>query len=125
MTFAEAVQACFSKYVTFSGRALRSEFWYFVLFIVVGGVATNIIDIVVLGAPSGGGPVTLLFSLATFLPHLAVSVRRLHDIGKSGWFLLLLLIPLIGIIILIVWFARRGDEGPNEYGPPQLFAPGR
>lgn len=125
MTFTEAVQSCFAKYVTFTGRALRSEFWYFVLFILLGGVVTNFIDIAILGTPEGGGPLTLIFSLGTFLPNIAVSVRRLHDIGKSGWFLLLVLIPLVGIILLIVWFARKGDERPNEYGPPQLSAPGR
>jgi len=121
MGFLEAVQSCFSKYVTFSGRALRSEFWFFTLFVVLGSLVAATLDAVLFGVRGeAGGPVSLIFGLGILLPNLAVSVRRLHDTGRSGWFILLGLIPLIGIIILLIWFCQRGEDGPNAYGPPQL-----
>ncbi|HVJ28697.1 MAG TPA: DUF805 domain-containing protein [Gammaproteobacteria bacterium] len=96
MTFAESVRTCFSKYVDFNGVATRSEFWWFILFLVIVGVVTNYIS------PTIGG----VFALATILPQLAVGARRLHETGRSGWWQLLMLIPLIGTIILIVFWAQ-------------------
>ena len=110
MSFTGAIQSCFRQYVGFAGRAARSEFWYFELFAVLLGVGASIVDRT--GAVSG------LISLALLLPGLAVSVRRLHDTNRSGWWLLIALIPIIGIIILIVWWATRGELNENRFGPP-------
>lgn len=104
-SFGAAISTCFSEYVTFSGRASRSEFWYWVLFTFIGGVVFELVS------PEFGW----LFSLATFLPGLAVGARRLHDIGRSGWWQLLSFIPIIGWIVLIVWFATRGVVEQTPY----------
>lgn len=115
MSFTEAISSCFRQYVGFSGRAPRSEFWYFQLFAILLGIGASIVD------PTGviGG----LISLVLLLPGLAVSARRLHDTNRSGWWLLIALIPLVGIIILIVWWASRGEPHANRFGPPPLGAP--
>jgi len=112
MNFAQAISSGFSNYVTFSGRAIRSEYWYWVLFIVLGEIVTMIIDVAL-----GIGFITGLFGLATVLPSLAVAIRRLHDIDRSGWWILLALIPLVGAIILIIWHCTKGTPGPNRFGP--------
>ena len=107
------------NYVGFSGRARRKEYWMFVLFNIIFAVVAMILDNM-LGLASkeyGYGPIYGLYALAVFLPGLAVSVRRLHDIGKSGWWLLIALIPLIGAIVLIIWDVREGDRGDNRFGP--------
>ena len=119
MGFGQAVSAAFQNYFNFSGRATRPEYWWFVLFLVVLGIATAIVDFVVLGvdpASTSIGPVNAIFTLATIVPSLAVSVRRLHDIDRTGWWLLLALIPLIGFIILIVWACQPSTPGPNRFG---------
>ena len=108
MSFGEAISTCFSKYATFSGRARRSEYWYFTLFNLILSGVVSIFKIQIL--------VTLV-SLALLLPGLGVGVRRLHDIGKSGWYLLIGLIPVVGAILLIVWYCRDSDPGSNAYGP--------
>jgi len=110
--------AVLKKYATFSGRARRQEYWMFVLFNVIFAAAAAILDNVLgLAAPEiGYGPLYGLYALATFIPGLAVAVRRLHDVGKSGWFFLIILIPLIGAIWLLVVMATEGTKGPNEYG---------
>ena len=117
MTFIDAIKTCFNKYFDFNGRARRSEYWNFFLF----NWAVNILLTIIFGSDSF---VISLFSVAVFLPGLAVAVRRLHDIGKSGWSLLIALIPLAGIIILLVWYAREGEAGANMYGedPKGMFA---
>ena len=113
------------KYVDFSGRARRKEYWMFVLFHVIFVVAAVVIDSL-MGLTfdaSGLGAVYLLYALATFLPGLAVSVRRLHDIGKSGWMILVSLIPIIGGIWLLVLAVTEGEPNANQYGPnPKLVA---
>jgi uncharacterized membrane protein YhaH (DUF805 family) len=119
MDFMTAVRTCFSKYVDFSGRARRSEYWYFALFSFLVGIATSILD-AILGTgydDTTGGLVNSLGGLVLFLPSLAVAVRRLHDIGRSGWWFLLVLIPIIGWIVLIVWFCTDSERGANKYGP--------
>ena len=114
------------NYANFSGRARRKEYWMFFLFTIIFAVVASVIDNV-LGTTfhmdMGMGPqnlpygyVYLLYALATFLPGLAVSVRRLHDVGKSGWFFLIALIPLVGGIWLLVLFCTEGTPGPNQYG---------
>lgn len=106
MGFFEAIQVCFSRYATFSGRASRPEYWWWVLFVVLGSVGTAIVN----------DKLSLLFSLGTLLPFLAVAARRLHDIGKSGWWQLVGFIPLLGWIVMIYWTVQPG-EADNAYGP--------
>lgn len=117
-----------SNYVTFTGRARRSEFWYFnlfnTLFIALAMILDNSLginfNIQEVEAPYGY--IYLLYVLGTFLPALAVSVRRLHDVGKSGWMYLIILIPLIGAIWLLVLFFSDSQSGNNKWGdnPKQL-----
>lgn len=107
------------KYAVFSGRSRRSEYWFFVLFYFLICIALTIVDMVA-GTMSESGEIGLfssLFALAMLIPSIAVGVRRLHDIGKSGWWLLLGFIPLVGAIILIVWACRDSQPGTNAYGP--------
>ena len=108
------------QYVDFKGRARRSEYWYFSLFSVLISIVLGIIDIFVLGAdPFAGesGMLGNLYSLAVLLPSLGVLVRRLHDVGKSGWFFLIVLIPLIGFIWLLILLFRDSQQGENKWGP--------
>lgn len=112
MEFSQAVQICFSKYADFSGRALRSEFWWFYVFLVVVRVVLYILTSIA----SAFAIVWILFALAVLLPTLAVGARRLHDVGRSAWWLLLEL-TLIGVVLLIVWWALEGESGANAYGP--------
>jgi uncharacterized membrane protein YhaH (DUF805 family) len=117
MTFQQAVKSCFSKYVTFSGRASRSEYWYWVLFATLGSIVTLIVDTAVLGFdPSGVTPITSIFDLVITLPGIAVSARRMHDMDRTAWWLLLTLTG-IGAIVLLIWFCYRGTEGSNRFGP--------
>ena len=115
MNFPEAVAAGFRNYVNFSGRASRSEYWYWTLFYILVAVATALID-----AALNTSLLNPIASLALFLPSLSVAVRRLHDVDRSGWWFLLILIPLIGAIILLVWYCTRGTPGPNRFGPDPL-----
>jgi uncharacterized membrane protein YhaH (DUF805 family) len=118
MGFAEAIRTCLRKYVDFNGRASRSEYWWWELGVFLLTICTVAIDYGVIG----GQLLSSVASLALFLPNLAVSVRRLHDVDRSGWFLLLALIPLIGAIVLLVWFVSRGTAGSNRFGPDPLGA---
>ena len=107
------------KYAVFDGRAGRPEYWYFVLFNIIVSVVLGVID-GMLGTVSSGARIGLLggiYSLAVLLPSIGVGIRRLHDINRSGWWLLIGLIPLVGWIILIIWAATESDAGPNQYGP--------
>jgi uncharacterized membrane protein YhaH (DUF805 family) len=107
------------KYVQFSGRARRQEFWMFVLFNFIITVVLSILDSILgLKMGSGGsGLLSGLYGLAVLLPSLAVSVRRLHDTNRSGWWILLGLVPIVGIIVLIVWYVQDSDPGDNRFGP--------
>ena len=120
MDFQQAVQSVFSNYAKFRGRAARSEFWWFQLFIVLGGIVAAVLDLSANSNVLGGEPLATLFYLATIIPDLAVSVRRLHDTDSSGWWLLLGLIPLIGMIVLIVWWCLEGSKGYNRFGADPL-----
>ena len=115
MGFTEAIQSGFRNYVNFNGRAARSEYWYWALFVFIVSIVARAID-----AAVGGFIVHFLVTLALVLPSIAVGVRRLHDRDKSGWWLLLAFVPIIGEIILIIWFVRRGTFGPNRFGPDPL-----
>jgi len=111
MSFGQAVSTCFSKYVTFGGRAGRPEYWYWVLFTVVASMVLAIVD---LALPYN--VLQLAFDVATFLPSVAVLIRRLHDVDRSGWWWLIVMIPIIGWILLIVWLCQRGMDRPNRFG---------
>ena len=118
MDFQTSIKTCFSKYADFSGRALRSELWWFVLFGFLGGIITTIIDIMILGySVESYGPLNLIFSVALILPSISVTARRLHDINKSGWWQLIEL-TIIGILLIIIWCATEGEKKKNIYGPP-------
>lgn len=116
-TFMGAVKTCFSKYATFEGRARRPEFWWFALFTFAGSMVTSFLDVAIFGAASDAGLLSALFSLAMLIPSIAVGVRRLHDTDRVGWWYLMVFIPLIGFIVLLVFFIQRGTEGPNRFGP--------
>ncbi len=110
------------KYAVFSGRARRKEYWFFVLFNAIFAIAAMILDNILGLAIEdvGYGPFYILYALATIVPGVAVSVRRLHDIGKSGWYILLAFIPCVGAIILLIFDLTPGDPGDNEYGPDPI-----
>jgi uncharacterized membrane protein YhaH (DUF805 family) len=110
--------AVLKNYAGFNGRARRTEYWMFVLINFVIGIVLEII-----GALIKTQIIYYLYSLAVLIPSLAVGVRRLHDIGKSGWWLLIGLIPIVGWILLIVWAATPGQSGSNQYGPDPKLAP--
>ncbi|MFY1696449.1 DUF805 domain-containing protein [Solwaraspora sp. WMMA2101] len=118
MSFTDAVRSVFTQYVGFSGRARRSEYWWFALFSLLVGIVTSILD-TALGTnfeDSTNGVIGLLVSLALLLPSLAVAVRRLHDTDRSGWWILIGLIPIIGWIVLLVFYVQNGTPGPNRFG---------
>lgn len=110
----DAVRSCFQNYATFSGRARRPEYWYFVLFTTLVSIGLSIIDTTLFGLRVS--PLSSIFSLGVFLPGLAVLVRRLHDTDRSGWLALLGLVPLVGWIVLIVFCCQPGTKGRNQYG---------
>jgi uncharacterized membrane protein YhaH (DUF805 family) len=121
MSFVAAVRSVFSQYAGFGGRARRSEYWWFVLFSVLVGIVTSILDIALgtdfEGSITSSGLFSLIANLALLLPSLAVAVRRLHDTDRSGWWILIALIPLIGAIVLLVFFVQDGTPGANRFGP--------
>ena len=112
MSFGQAVSTCFSNYATFAGRAGRSEYWYWALFVLIAAVVLAIVDLML---PYRA--LQIIFELATFLPGLAVLFRRLHDTDRSAWWWLIVLIPVVGAILLLVWVCQRGTDGPNRFGP--------
>ena len=125
VSFQNAVGLGFQHYFDFKGRSTRSEYWWWLLFVVLAGIALTIVDMGIgtFNYESGDGLLSGLFKLATLIPGLALGARRLHDINKSAWWLLmwlsfLLIIPMIiPVIVLLVWAATQGDNGTNRYGP--------
>ena len=113
MTFTQAIQSVFAQYATFTGRARRSEYWFFVLFNYVISAALGFLGryMFLFSILSG------LYSLAVLIPSLAVTWRRLHDIGKGGGWYFFILVPLVGWIFLLVWLCRDSQPGQNAYGP--------
>jgi len=112
MNFGDAIKTCFTKYVDFDGRASKSEYWWFVLFSFVVNVVLSMV------MPMLGG----IFGLAVLLPSIAVATRRLHDIDKSGWFQLVVLIPVLGLIWIIYLLVQDPKE-PNRFGAAPASAP--
>lgn len=106
------------KYAVFSGRAQRKEYWYFYLFTVLITLALAILDMLIgsFDKVSGVGVLSGLYSLAVLIPNLAVTVRRLHDTNRSGWWFLVVLVPFIGGIVLLVFLVQDSTPGPNQYG---------
>ncbi len=118
--FVEALK----RYAVFSGCSRRKEYWYFVLFVVIISIVLSSIDTII-GAydrSTGVGLLSGIFSLAVLIPGIAVAVRRLHDTDRSGWWILLGLIPIIGTIVLIVFYVQDSTPGTNRYGPNPKFA---
>jgi uncharacterized membrane protein YhaH (DUF805 family) len=115
MSFTEAVTSCLHQYVGFQGRATRSEYWYFVLFAMGISLIGNLCNLSGLMIGHLIGLAMSLISLGILLPGLAAGVRRLHDLDKSGWWLLIGIIPLAGLILLY-WFCLPGTNGPNRFG---------
>ena len=112
------------NYVTFTGRSRRTAYWMFVLFNVIAIILANVIDNVLGLAGDGGyGPLSMIYGLAVFLPGLALAVRRLHDTGRSGWWMLISFLPLIGLIVLIVFFVQDSQPSSNQYGPNPKESP--
>ena len=120
MNFSQAIQSGFSNYTKFTGRAGVMEFWYWVLFTVLGTIASGILDAVLFPPMSYWSPLSDIFTLVTFLPGIAVSIRRLHDTDRTGWWFLLVFIPLLGTLLLIVWWIQQGSAGDNQYGANPL-----
>lgn len=119
MSFGEAVASGFSNYAAFFGRACKAEFWFWVLFAVLGAISANVIDAAVFVYHNGisplNSPLSSIFTLVALLPSLAVAIRRLHDIDRSGWWLLLA--PTgIGIVVLLYWCSLEGTPDPNRFG---------
>lgn len=108
MTFTDAISTCFKKYADFQGTASRLEFWWFSLFCVLLSVFAAIVS----------DALQLVVMLATFVPQIAVAARRLHDTDRSGWWQLIALVPLVGVIILIVFYVQEGKQ--NRYMAPQV-----
>jgi uncharacterized membrane protein YhaH (DUF805 family) len=119
VSFGQSISYCFNNYANFNGRGRRSEFWWFYLFIAIVSIVVQ----AVLGGILGQDSVvyflvTAVVTVALVIPLYAAGARRLHDTGKSGWMQLLLLIPCVGLIVLIVFWAQPGQPADNQYGPP-------
>ncbi len=121
MNFGQAIGSCFSNYIGFEGRAPRSEYWYWVLFTFIVAIVTAVLDRVLFPG-NELSPINTLFNLAILLPSLAVLIRRLHDIDRTGWWWLLIFVPVVGWIVLIIWAIQRGDETNNRFGADPLVA---
>ena len=117
MGFTDAIKSGFQRYFDFATRSSRSEYWFWALFVFIAGIVLGIVDAIIFGDSSVLGG---LFALGTLIPGIAVGVRRLHDLGRSGWFFLLVLIPIVGWIILLIWFVTAGNEGDNQWGDNPL-----
>ena len=124
MNFFDAVKICFVKYTNFSGRASRSEFWLFFLFTFVVSLMLGFLDPLIVGESFIDydelfPPLSTIFTIAIIIPSIAVNVRRLHDVNRSGWWLLIEL-TVIGILLIFFWNCKKGDEGENRFGPKPI-----
>lgn len=119
MNFGQAIAAGFCNYANFWGRASQAEFWYWVLFAIIGALASNLVDAAVFTYHSGisplNSPLSNLFTVVVLLPSLAVATRRLHDVDRTGWWMLLASTGL-GLVALLYWHSQDGTPGPNRFG---------
>ena len=118
LAFGQAVSSVFRQYAGFRGRARRSEYWYFFLFNVLVSIVIGVLDLIIGSFIPGA-----VLSLAVLIPSLAVSVRRLHDTGRSGWNLLWQLIPLVGTVVVIVFQCQDSERADNRFGPSPKYGP--
>lgn len=118
MSFVDAVRSVLTQYAVFSGRSRRSEYWWYTLFAVVVSLVASQVD-----AALGSQVVSIILALALLLPGLGVSIRRLHDTGRSGWWLLIGLVPVVGVIVLIVFYVQDSQPMTNAYGPSPKHEP--
>ncbi len=114
MNFQDAIKSGFSNYVNFASRASRSEFWYWILFCLIAGIITAVLDSVVF-PDNDISPLNTLFTLAVIIPNFSVGARRLHDIDRTGWWQLIAF-SIIGIILLIYWWVQPSQAGANRFG---------
>jgi uncharacterized membrane protein YhaH (DUF805 family) len=112
VTLKDSVAYCLTNYFNFAGRGGRPEYWWFILACVIAGLAGAVIDAIV-----GRQILDPIISLGTIIPTLSAASRRLHDTDRSGWWQLIVVVPILGAILLIVWLASAGTPGPNRYGP--------
>jgi uncharacterized membrane protein YhaH (DUF805 family) len=122
MDIQTAVRTVLGKYATFTGRASRSEYWWWFLAMLLFNLFLRVIDAAVFGVEvfdgQTGGPLVMVAALALLLPNLAVVVRRLRDTDRSGWWILILLIPIIGYLIFLYWLVQPSHEGENRFDEP-------
>lgn len=117
MDLQKSIETCIKKkYATFDGRASKGEYWWFVLFGLMVGFGTAVADIMFFDASGNFSPLNSIASLALFIPNIAVGCRRLHDVGKSGWWQLISF-TIIGLIPLIIWLASDTHKKKNQFGP--------
>ena len=127
MGFTAAIRSGFDHYVKFDGRASRSAYWWWALFVFIVGIVANVLD-GVFGFQqfrefngqmyAAGGVISGIATLALLLPNLSVTIRRLHDTDRSGWWWFIVIIPVVGWIIYLYFMIARGTPGPNRFGPP-------
>lgn len=130
MGLSEAVKSVFSKYATFQGRASRSEYWYFYLFNILLEIGLLIVGFIlgaILGDSAGAFAgmdcayvLLCIYGLIILIPNISVFVRRMHDIGRSGWWYWIAFVPIVGAIVLLVFLLTGSDRGDNQYGPEPL-----
>jgi uncharacterized membrane protein YhaH (DUF805 family) len=136
MNMIKAVKSAFGKYATFSGRALRSEFWWWQLFFILVSILLANLDSALFGmgdavgqvsdaglqASYNAGPLGSVWILGTLIPCITLGARRLHDGDRSGWWQLLFFVPILGWLVLLYWFIKSGTEGANRFGNHPLLA---
>ena len=115
MTFAQSVSSCLTKYANVDGRAPRSEFWWFVLFQILAGLGLGMVGLLLGLSKEGIDGLSALASLALLLPYMAVTTRRLHDVGRNGWWQLISL-TIVGVIPMFYWLCKPGDVQANQFG---------
>lgn len=112
MGFVDSIKSGFAHYVKFNGRARRSQYWWWTLFVFIVAIIAQVLDNVI----GTNGVVSLIIGLGLFLPGLSVAIRRLHDTDKTGWWILIALVPLVGIIVLLIFFLTPSTPGANRFG---------
>ena len=128
MNFVDAVKSAFARFADFATRSSRSEYWWFMLFYFLVGLVVSPIEFTIefsvfgQGMEMTSGIIDLLVFLVFIVPTISVTARRLHDIGRSGWWQLMALIPLLGALILLFWVVKRGEDGDNRFGANPLGA---